>query len=86
MTERELYVVHDVVAGESGPIFEANNDGVALRQYQHMMAKEGVQEGDFLLINLGSVDHTLNKVVALKAPRRVVASLEMALDTDEGIV
>ncbi len=85
MTVKLMYVVFDVVAGESGPVFEANNDGTAMRQYQHMMAKEGVQEGDYELWCVGSLNHVDSGVDVAHAPRRVVGSLERSVDSEEGI-
>jgi len=50
-----LYTVYDKVAKESGPIFQAHNDQVAMRSFSQMPIDEKVK-GDFELIKLGEYD------------------------------
>lgn len=79
---RNLYVVLDHVAEESGPIFEAKTDGVALRQYQRMLLAEGVEPGDYSLICVGEFDHEANGGQFLVMPRVVEANLNMDEEDD----
>lgn len=52
-----LYVVYDKIAGECGPVFEAKNDAVALRQYRHLVASNpGFVQDDFELMQVGTMD------------------------------
>lgn len=52
-----LYVVFDKIAGECGPVFEAKNDAVALRQYRHLVASNpGFVQDDFELMQVGTMD------------------------------
>lgn len=71
--KRNLYVIYDRVAEESGPIFEAINDGIANRRYQALMAEqthEWFDPLDYLLLHLGEVDKTTNIINPLP-PREV---------------
>ncbi|MBA7535562.1 hypothetical protein ES705_27820 [subsurface metagenome] len=63
----ELYVVYDKVAEESGPIFEARNEGVASRQYAKFINKADAP-ADYLLFRIGSLDHDSSVIVALDGP------------------
>ena len=48
-----LYSIRDDLAGQWGPVFEAVNDSVALREYARIMSKVD-QKSDYRLIRLGS--------------------------------
>lgn len=52
----QLYVVVDVLAEESGPIFEAKNNKVARRQYNNMMSGN-MDPSEYKLLNVGWIDH-----------------------------
>jgi hypothetical protein len=57
MAKMNLYVVYDKIAGECGPVFEAKNDGVAMRQYRHLINENPtVIQDDFSLIQVGTID------------------------------
>lgn len=60
MTKR-IYVIYDRTAEECGPLFEAPNDGVALRSYRQLMEKLPVyQKADFRLYKIAAIDpHTM---------------------------
>lgn len=63
--KRNLYVIYDRVAEESGPIFEAVNDGIANRRYKALIAEqthEWFDETDFVLFHIGEVDKTTNHI------------------------
>lgn len=71
--KRNLYVIYDRVAEESGPIFEAQNDGIANRRFQALLAEqthEWFDALDFLLFHLGDIDKTTNIIYPLP-PREV---------------
>lgn len=51
----KLYVIRDMVAGESGPVFTAKNDGLAIRQACQLMT--GVIDiSDYALYSIGMFD------------------------------
>ncbi len=53
-----LYVIRDLVAGETGPIFHSVNDAVASRHYQAMVSKnEPAWQTDFQLEYVGEYCH-----------------------------
>jgi hypothetical protein len=57
MAKMNLYVVYDKIAGECGPVFEAKNDGVAMRQYRHLINENPtVVQDDFSLMQVGTID------------------------------
>lgn len=58
-----LYVIFDSVAEESGPIFQAKNDAVALRQFGNLQKKEGFSD-EFSLWCFGSFDHETMELVS----------------------
>lgn len=49
-----LYTVYDKTARDYSQIFEANNDSVAIRNYQQLLAQTPYKE-DFILIHLGLI-------------------------------
>lgn len=60
--KRRLYVIYDTIAEDSGPVFEAVNDGVARRYYDKLCA-ENMQDpvfkaNDYQLICVGIIDKT----------------------------
>lgn len=60
----QLYTVMDRCAGRYGPIFEAVNDAVAVRQFRGSMAAiPEYTRDDYSLIRLGSYDHISGVVV-----------------------
>lgn len=61
---REIYTIYDVVAMESGPLFEAKNDAVALRQYQTIVQKNGIDPRDFQLRHVGTLDSERSRIFA----------------------
>lgn len=63
-----LYVVYDRIAEESGPVYEAKNDGVAVRKYLQMLEKSAVRLSDYQLLCVGSIDHESNKLTAFDSP------------------
>ncbi len=52
---RKLYVIQDRVAEQYGPVFDAVNDAVALRQFRVALEKSPFLS-DFLLLCIGQID------------------------------
>jgi hypothetical protein len=51
-----LYTVFDKVAEEAGPIFQAKNDGVALRNFGSILQSQGLNPEDYKLLYLADYD------------------------------
>lgn len=60
----KLYTIYDKVAEMAGPVFCAENDGVASRQYRRLMKSEGAFPGDYKLLRLGEYDEKNAHIVA----------------------
>lgn len=60
-----VYTIFDKVANECGPIIEAKNDAVALRQYRQV-TKDINSPGEFALYRIGSMDHDQVKLVVVE--------------------
>ena len=59
-----IYTVFDKVAEEYGPLFEAKNDAVALRQFKHLIATVVVENrDDYVLYSCGTFDHDAGVMV-----------------------
>lgn len=66
-----LYVIFDKVAEESGPIFEAKNDAVAIRNYQNLVFKDNVKHDDYKLLFVGVMDHDNSQIDACTFPEEI---------------
>lgn len=77
-----LYVIYDRTAEESGPVFEAKNDGIALRNV-HLMLKDKPFQEDYVLLCVGSIDHDTSVIAGTMEPREVVASVSMVDELNE---
>lgn len=51
----QLYTIYDRIAEDYGPIFEAVNNSVALRQFNNIMQKTEYPD-DYKLIHVGEID------------------------------
>lgn len=51
-----LYTIYDRKAVECGPLYEAKNDAVAMRQYNQIMEKSVVDRNEFELYYLGEIN------------------------------
>lgn len=71
----KIYVVYDRVAEESGPVFEAKNDGVAIRQYLHLIKTKNMVPADFNLLHVGEIDHDVSVITANPAPIEVILNV-----------
>lgn len=78
----KLYVIYDVVAEESGPIFQAKNDGIALRNYQTMLIQQKVNPQDYSLWYIGDYNSESMRVEPQK-PEEVIVSVNMEDPEDE---
>lgn len=59
----KLYVIQDQVAEESGPIFEAKNDGIAQRNFSLMMVEhKNLDLSEYHLYCVGEIDHETNLI------------------------
>lgn len=56
-----LYVIRDKVAEECGPIFQAPNDGVAVRAYRNLTSDANPKE-DYELLFVGTIDSCVGEV------------------------
>lgn len=60
--EMRLYVIRDKVAEECGPVFAAVNDGIAFRQYRHLLS--GCPDiMDYQLQCVGAYDTVMGEIV-----------------------
>lgn len=68
-----LYVIYDMLAEESGPIYESKNDATALRQFKRVFEQRPDSEmSSFKLLRLGTIDHTSSRVTLEDVPEEVV--------------
>lgn len=74
MSKVSLYCIYDRVAEESGPVFEAKNDGVAMRKFQMFMEDKPFAE-DYQLNCIGEYDHETGCVEGSLIPREVVPAV-----------
>lgn len=59
-----IYTVFDKVAEEYGPLFEAKNNGVALRQFKRLISTVVVENrDDYVLYSCGTFDHDTGTLV-----------------------
>lgn len=72
-----LYVVYDRVAQESGPVFEAKNNGVARRQFVNMLNQErALNKDDYELICVAVMDHSINVVEPEPFPELIMRGFD----------
>lgn len=70
-----LYVIYDRVAEESGPVYEAKNDGVASRMYAEFLRKITARPEDYLLLRVGTIDHRTSLVTGEPVPVETVPAV-----------
>lgn len=78
----KIYCIFDRIAQEAGPIFEAKNDGIALRMY-HQVNLPGSSE-DYYLLRVGDFDHETCVLTPLKTALEVLERTEVE-DGDETV-
>jgi len=59
-----LYTVSDSIAEDNGPIFQAVNSGVAIRQYRSILESTKYPQ-DFKLFHVGTWDSEKMELIAL---------------------
>lgn len=64
MAKHVLYTIRDNVAEVAGPVFQANNNSVAFRNFQGILKKVDYPN-DFQLFQIGSFDDDTMEVVGL---------------------
>ena len=74
-----LYVIKDRVAETNGPVFEAVNDGVAMRAFRSILAKEITSPDEYDLILVGIIN---KKDLTLREEYKVVANGSGAIPQD----
>ena len=79
----QIYAIRDFVAHESGPLFEAKNDEVALRQFDRLV-KDSENRNDFELFCVGSYDHE-SDILLPQTYRPVVPTLGVENDPEEDV-
>ena len=79
-----IYTIYDKVACESGPIFQAKNDGVALRCFMSLMKDTpNVVPSDYDVYCLGEFDtDTRSFVPEENYGKLVIKNLEDSSDVD----
>ena len=80
-----LYTIHDKIAQETGPIFEAKNDAVASRSARNLL-KDVSQTDDFKLLRVGFTDKSTG-VITIEIPPVEIDpfSLEIQLTDKEPV-
>jgi len=66
-----LYVIRDLVAEESGPIFEAKNDQVARRGFRQALERSRGGAGEFKLMCIAEYDHDKDLLQPFPFPQEV---------------
>jgi len=76
-----IYTIYDKTAQESGPLLNAKNDGVALRQFQQATAK-AIDSSDYTLLFLGTFDHETNVIELADIVDEVAPNLNTPTEED----
>lgn len=74
--ERKLYMVYDIVAKRSMPVFEASNDREAVRifrnAYQEMSKSYGFDFYNFKIIHVGVISADEKSIISAGSGRYIV--------------
>lgn len=68
-----LYVIYDKVAQESGPVFSAKNDGVAMRSYVQTIKQADPSE--YSLLKVATYNTEPVSVEGINPPQDIVVPL-----------
>lgn len=79
MEVQQLYVVYDSIAQLHGPIFEAVNDAVAIRNFKQMMAKSPCPE-DYSLFCIGQYDSKVGVLIVDYDRQKRYVDINIMLD------
>ena len=85
----KLYTIYDTLAGEHGPVFEAQNDLVAARSFA--LALKGAPVNDYVLFQVGyrvdlSEEPDEQMLIHGVEPRFVPVDIAMSTDKKYGLV
>jgi len=72
-----LYVIRDLVAEESGPIFEAKNDQVARRAFKQGLERSRGGLAEYRLLCVGEYDHDKDLIQAFPFPQEIFNTQEL---------
>lgn len=72
MKTNNVYVIYDKVAEEAGPLFEAVNDGVAVRQMCQSM-RNVENPDDYSLFHVGEITRETGQVCLLPCGNREIS-------------
>lgn len=73
----KIYTIFDRVAEQAGPLFEAPNDGVAMRAFRNTLERTpSYQLGDYRLYRLGTFDPEAMKMEIYGSIDEVMISKE----------
>lgn len=81
-----LYTVYDRVACQCGPLFEALNEAVAVRQYRNLLQSVSPLDRDaYVLYRVGSFDRDKMELGEFgdKSPCEVASATMIALPVEE---
>lgn len=69
-----LYAIRDRAAEETGPLFHAKNNVIAMRQFEQITKNEPYS-ADMDLLLIGSFDHDTTRLVVLSEPEKVIITM-----------
>jgi len=73
-----VYVIYDKIAEESGPMFEAVNDGIALRQACHVLKPlPPTLVDDYQLVKIGEYD-TKDMQIYVLPPQQIDFTISLS--------
>lgn len=69
----KIYAIYDKIAEESGPLFQAKNDLIAVRNTKNMLMQNGVTvPDDYILYHLGEYDTESMELTVLQEPEEIL--------------
>lgn len=74
-----------MVAEESGPVYQAKNDGVAYRVYWSLVLENHAEKTEFKLFCIGVFDSETGKLEAHMSPREVLTVNAQEVVKDESL-
>ena len=69
-----LYCIYDKIAKEGSTPFEAKNDDVAWRNYQHVLEKNALRDNEYSLLYIGVFEKDPVKLTPSDVPIEVFAN------------
>lgn len=78
--KQRVYAVYDKRAEEAGPLFQAKNDSVGLRNFENMLDREGVKAEEYKLLYLGIYDNEKVMIFANSDPEEVILKLSSEVE------